>query len=506
MSMPSTGQHDGARQTRLLETLSGALGRAQAWLGGFWLSGNRIVSQPKLLFTVAVADLLTVAVTGLLSQNLTATPPPASTLQPYLYFVVAVTVVVLLRWNWSYSISAFQNRTSQFTKIARAILMAFMIAAGTQYITDTSILPGHQIWIWALFAASALFTSRIIVSKTLSALAKAGHLSRRTVLVGSGSDADLLMNALLESDAGDLDILGFFDDRQDERSTTTASSISRLGTFDKLAQFCQDEQIDLVIVSVPIRAEQRILEILQELFEIRVDIRISALNAKLRLNANAYKYIGNIPVLAVMDKPLDDWDRAIKNIEDRVLAACILILAAPVMALVALAVRLDSKGPVFFKQRRYGFNNQLVEVYKFRSMHVEQSDATASKLVTRDDSRVTRVGRFIRRTSLDELPQLFNVLTGEMSLVGPRPHATQAKAGGSLYQDVVHGYLARHRVKPGITGWAQICGWRGETDTPEKIRKRVECDLYYIDNWSVRFDLYVIAMTPISLLTGKNAY
>lgn len=195
-----------------------------------------------------------------------------------------------------------------------------------------------------------------------------------------------------------------------------------------------------------------------------------------------------------------------KNIEDRVLALAILMLAAPVMAVVALAVRLDSRGPILFRQRRYGFNNQLIEVYKFRSMYVDQSDATASRLVTRDDPRVTRVGRFIRKTSLDELPQLFNVLLGEMSLVGPRPHATQAKAGSSLYQDVVQGYLARHRVKPGITGWAQICGWRGETDTPEKIRNRVACDLYYIDNWSVRFDLYIILLTPFVLASGKNAY
>jgi exopolysaccharide biosynthesis polyprenyl glycosylphosphotransferase len=196
----------------------------------------------------------------------------------------------------------------------------------------------------------------------------------------------------------------------------------------------------------------------------------------------------------------------VKNIEDRVLALAILMLAAPVMAVVALAVRLDSRGPILFRQRRYGFNNQLIEVYKFRSMYVDQSDATASRLVTRDDPRVTRVGRFIRKTSLDELPQLFNVLLGEMSLVGPRPHATQAKAGSSLYQDVVQGYLARHRVKPGITGWAQICGWRGETDTPEKIRNRVACDLYYIDNWSVRFDLYIILLTPFVLASGKNAY
>jgi lipopolysaccharide/colanic/teichoic acid biosynthesis glycosyltransferase len=177
------------------------------------------------------------------------------------------------------------------------------------------------------------------------------------------------------------------------------------------------------------------------------------------------------------------------------------------MALVALAIKLDSRGPVLFKQQRYGFNNDLVEVYKFRSLYTDQTDATAAKQVTRNDPRVTRVGRFIRKTSLDELPQLFNVVfKGNLSLVGPRPHAVNAKAEAKLYDEAVDGYFARHRVKPGVTGWAQINGWRGETDTAEKIQNRVEHDLYYIENWSVMFDLYILAATPFALFKTENAY
>ena len=162
---------------------------------------------------------------------------------------------------------------------------------------------------------------------------------------------------------------------------------------------------------------------------------------------------------------------------------------------------------MLFRQKRYGFNNDMIEVFKFRSMYVEKSDATAAKLVTKDDPRVTRVGRFIRKASLDELPQLFNVVfQGNLSLVGPRPHAVNAKAETRLYDEAVDGYFARHRVKPGITGWAQINGWRGETDTQEKIQKRVEHDLHYIENWSVLFDLYIVAKTPIALLKTENAY
>jgi lipopolysaccharide/colanic/teichoic acid biosynthesis glycosyltransferase len=182
-------------------------------------------------------------------------------------------------------------------------------------------------------------------------------------------------------------------------------------------------------------------------------------------------------------------------------------MLSPVMALVALAIKLDSPGPVLFKQKRYGFNNDLIEVYKFRSMRVEDSDATAAKLVTKGDPRVTRVGRFIRKTSLDELPQLFNVVfKGNLSLVGPRPHAVNAKAEARRYDEAVDGYFARHRVKPGLTGWAQINGWRGETDTHEKIQNRVEHDLYYIENWSVLFDFCILLRTPFALLNTESAY
>ncbi|HHI81968.1 MAG TPA: exopolysaccharide biosynthesis polyprenyl glycosylphosphotransferase, partial [Rhizobiales bacterium] len=225
-----------------------------------------------------------------------------------------------------------------------------------------------------------------------------------------------------------------------------------------------------------------------------------------KLSPRAYSNLGNLPLLAVFDRPLSGWKWFLKDAMDRVLAALMIVVFAPVMAAVAIAIRLESKGPVIFRQKRYGFNNELVEVFKFRSMYTDMCDANASRLVTRTDPRVTRVGRFIRKTSLDELPQLFNVLTGQLSLVGPRPHATQAKAANELYDQVVDGYFARHKVKPGITGWAQINGWRGETDTREKIENRVKYDLEYIDHASLLFDLMILIKTPFALLRGGNAY
>jgi len=243
------------------------------------------------------------------------------------------------------------------------------------------------------------------------------------------------------------------------------------------------------------------------LWVLPVDIRLAAHANKLRLRPRSYSYIGNVPVLDVFDRPIADWDVVMKWLLDKIIGGLILLLALPVMAIIALAIKLDSSGPVLFKQRRYGFNNDLIEVYKFRSMYVEAADQGADRLVTKDDLRVTPVGRVIRKASLDELPQLLNVvLKGNLSLVGPRPHAINAKAEARLYDEAVDGYFARHRVKPGITGWAQINGWRGETDTHEKILQRVEHDLYYIENWSVLFDLMILARTPLALLRTENAY
>jgi Undecaprenyl-phosphate glucose phosphotransferase len=245
---------------------------------------------------------------------------------------------------------------------------------------------------------------------------------------------------------------------------------------------------------------------LRHLWVLPVDIRLSAHTNKLRFRPRSYSFIGTVPFLDVFDKPITDWDYIIKRAFDLFFASLAVVVLSPVMLAIALAVRLESPGPALFRQKRYGFNNEVIEVMKFRSMYTHMTDASAAKLVTRDDPRVTRVGRFIRKTSLDELPQFFNVLMGSLSLVGPRPHAMQAKAHNRLYDEVVDGYFARHRVKPGITGWAQINGWRGETDTEDKIQRRVEHDLYYIENWSVLLDLQILFMTPFRLANSEQAY
>jgi Undecaprenyl-phosphate glucose phosphotransferase len=366
-----------------------------------------------------------------------------------------------------------------------------------------------RIWLasWFLSGLVVLTALRLLIGSLVARWTAAGILERRAVLVGGGPEAVELIRALRQEPANDVRICGIFDDRETARVPAVQEGLPKLGRIDELLEFGRQAQIDMLIVALPMAAEQRLVGLLKKLWVLPVDIRLSARTAKLRFRPRSYSYVGAVPFLDLFDKPIADWDYIKKAAFDRVIGSLILLAAAPVMLAVALAIRLDSPGPVLFRQKRYGFNNELIEVFKFRSMHVNQTDANAVKLVTRGDPRITRVGRFIRKTSLDELPQLFNVvLRGDLSLIGPRPHAVQAKAAERLYEQVVDGYFARHKVKPGITGWAQVNGWRGETDTQEKLERRVEHDLFYIENWSVIFDLYILLLTPIRLLNTENAY
>jgi Undecaprenyl-phosphate glucose phosphotransferase len=383
--------------------------------------------------------------------------------------------------------------------LALLLCAVFFVKAGAEF---------SRAWLalWCMTGIVCLLAFRASVAAIARHRLGAGSLTRRAVVYGAGQSCEGLLSALESGPDSDIKICGVFDDRSDDRSGQGVAGYPKLGDLAALLRYCRSMHIDLLIVALPLSAERRVLDIIKQLWVLPVDIRLAAQTSELRFRPRAYSFIGSVPLLDIIDKPITDWDVVIKRVFDLAGAALALVTLAPVMALVALAIKLDSRGPVLFRQKRYGFNNELIEVLKFRSMYADQADAGARQLVSKGDARVTRVGRFIRKTSLDELPQLCNVLRGELSLVGPRPHALQAKAADALYHDVVDGYFARHKVKPGITGWAQVSGWRGETDTPEKIQKRVEHDLYYIDNWSVLFDLYILLRTPLALLSTNNAY
>jgi Undecaprenyl-phosphate glucose phosphotransferase len=429
----------------------------------------------------------------------------------YIAAITGMTVAAVICFQAAdiYQVQAFRGQLHQTTRMISSWAFVFLLFIGASFFAK---LGGEisRLWLSAFFfiGLAVLIAERLLLRALVRSWARQGRLDRRTVIVGSDESGEQLVEALKNEYDNDIEVLGVFDDRNDNRALETCAGSPKLGKVDDIVEFARRTRVDLVLFALPISAETRILEMLKKLWVLPLDIRLSAHTNKLRFRPRSYSYLGKVPTLDVFEAPITDWDLVMKWLFDRVVGSLALLMALPVMALVALAIKLDSPGPVLFRQKRFGFNNERIDVYKFRSLYHHQADPTASKVVTKDDPRVTRVGRFIRKTSLDELPQLINVVfKGNLSLVGPRPHAVQGRLQARLFDEAVDGYFARHRVKPGITGWAQINGWRGEIDNEEKIRKRVEFDLYYIENWSALFDTYILLKTPLALLTkSENAY
>jgi Undecaprenyl-phosphate glucose phosphotransferase len=358
---------------------------------------------------------------------------------------------------------------------------------------------------WFLLGTSALGLSRMALSAWIEQRVRTGHFANRTVILGSGQQAQTLKHHLAHGDTLQTRVLGVIQD-DSSGAENAESEHDHLGDLDTLTDMIRDGEVDQVIVALPWQETARIRTVTYQLAQHPVTIYLAPGLANFDFPGRTYVQISGVPMLLLYSRPFSGWTRIIKGIEDRLLAITLLIALSPLLALIAFAIKLDSPGPVLFRQTRSGFNNRPIEICKFRSMKVE-ADAGAHKLkqATRGDPRVTRVGKFIRRTSLDELPQLINVLQGDMSVVGPRPHAAEADVDGDPLEEVVESYAARHRVKPGITGWAQVNGFRGEFDS-EKLERRVEYDLYYIENWSIWLDLKIIVLSVAIIFNDKQAY
>ncbi|MGR9168814.1 undecaprenyl-phosphate glucose phosphotransferase [Rhizobium sp. KDH_Rht_773_N] len=421
--------------------------------------------------------------------------------------VVAALTVVALQLADAYSIPALRARLRYLPRAAGAFAIIFVLTTGSFslfYGLGAAAAESYGIW----FVAGALFLliERFLVAQGVRNWARNGIMERRAVIVGGGEPAKELIRMLEQQADNDIRICGIFDDRGEKRSPIMVAGYPKLGTVSELVEFVRMTRIDMLIIALPLSAEARIFELLKKLWVLPVDIRLAAHANRLRFRPRAYSHVGAVPMLDIFKKPIRDWDSVAKRAFDIFFTIVALCLLWPIMVATAIAVKATSEGPVFFMQKRHGFNNEVINVFKFRSMYTNMSDPTAKAAVTKGDPRVTRVGRFIRKTSIDELPQLFNVLKGELSLVGPRPHAVLAQARERAFADIVDGYFARHRVKPGVTGWAQINGWRGEVDSDEKIKFRTAYDLYYIENWSLWFDLKILFLTPVRLLNTENAY
>ncbi|AIC26750.1 undecaprenyl-phosphate glucose phosphotransferase protein [Rhizobium etli bv. mimosae str. IE4771] len=421
--------------------------------------------------------------------------------------IASALTVACLQLADTYTIPALRAKLRLMPRILAAWTIALVLTIGLFALvrgTTSAMIVAYLPW----FAAGALFLvgERFLVAYGIRNWARNGIMERRAVIVGGGEPAKELIRILEQQADNDIRICGIFDDRGEKRSPIMVAGYPKLGTVAELVEFVRLTRIDMLIIALPLSAEARIFDLLKKLWILPVDIRLAAHANRLRFRPRAYSHVGSVPMLDIFKKPIRDWDSVAKRGFDIFFTVVALALLWPLMLVTAAAIKATSEGPVFFMQKRHGFNNEIINVFKFRSMYTNMADPTGKAAVTKGDPRVTRVGRFIRKTSIDELPQLFNVLRGELSLVGPRPHAVLAQARDRAFGDVVEGYFARHRVKPGVTGWAQINGWRGEVDNDEKIKFRTAYDLYYIENWSLWFDLKILFLTPIRLLNTENAY
>ncbi len=466
------------------------------------------LSQTLVSALLRLLDLVCVAGIGLTVFLLYVYPASAEATLIYLGSLGVALLLTLVIFQWS-SVYDEENVFSRHPKVRRVLsawVITFCVLLAIAFVLKiTGFYSRVVIVSWLVITPAALSVTRLLFSRWVTRQARDGRFASRTVIVGAGEHGQRLAAHLKAHGDPRIRIVGFVDDRK-ERIPPRPEGHRLLGDTRYLIRLIQMGLVDQVFVALPWSAESRLLTLIHELATTPVQIRLAPDLVGFELTDRTFTQVARLPMLHVFDRPISGWSRVAKAIEDWVLAAICCLFVGPLMLMIALAVRLDSRGPALFKQTRYGFNNNLIEVWKFRTMYVDMADQAGEVQATPDDHRVTRVGGFLRRSSLDELPQLFNVLRGDMSMVGPRPHAVDTRTEGQLFEEVVDRYAARHKVKPGITGWAQVNGFRGAADTVDKIKQRVELDLYYIDNWSIWLDLEILLRTFYIVLKGENAY
>ena len=324
---------------------------------------------------------------------------------------------------------------------------------------------------------------------------------QRAIIVGINDQGRMLAERMHEGRYSRMELVGFFDDR-DRGRIGAAPRHALLGKLAELPAFVRDNRISLIYLSLPMASQPRILQVLEGLQDTTASIYFVPDMFITDLIQGRTGSVYGMPVISVCDTPFRGVNGIVKRLSDIVLSLLILTLIAPLMLVIAVAVKLESRGPLIFKQRRYGLEGNEIVVYKFRSMNVTE-DGNTIRQAEKNDARNTRVGGYLRRTSMDELPQFINVLQGRMSIVGPRPHAV---AHNEMYRKLTRGYMVRHKVKPGITGWAQVNGFRGETRDLERMKGRVDHDLDYLRNWSLQLDLKIILKTIVIVFKDQAAY
>jgi putative colanic acid biosynthesis UDP-glucose lipid carrier transferase len=381
------------------------------------------------------------------------------------------------------------------------VVMAMLLLA---YSLKTSEQFSRRVFLtWFLITPLILIIWRGWLQITLGALRQRGFNLRTVAIVGARDLGAYLARSILDAPWMGLRAIGFYDDRRPAGlRPLVREPIDVIGNLDTMVRHARDGKIEIVYITLPMSAEKRVQALIAKLSDTTASVYLIPDFFIFDLLHASWGTIGAVPVVSISESPFYGVDGLIKRLEDVLLATIALAVVGVPLVLIAIGVKLTSPGPILFKQHRYGLRGNKIEVWKFRSMTVCGDHDNVAQ-ATRHDPRVTRFGSFLRRTSLDELPQLFNVLQGRMSLVGPRPHAV---VHNEQYRKVIDRYMLRHKVKPGITGWAQVNGWRGETDSLDKMQKRVEYDLAYIHDWSLWLDLKILVLTAFRVFNDRNAY
>ena len=465
------------------------------------------ISPPVVVNIVQVTDLLFLLFCGLLARIM-LTPLGGLHSDGSLFLATATAafvVAVFLSRGDAYLLTSLRSLGQQI----KVLTIPLLAGAGSMMVclflmSHDGLVFRQWPFLWLLLSAITLVVSRSYLSRLLHRWTESGKIARRVAVIGAGEFSREFIQRL-RSEPHAYTVVGLYDDRL-SRIPAEQEGVRVRGSVGDLLERSREEQIDLIVIALPLTAISRISKILEQIGSAVADICLTTDFVGFRYRSSQISSVGSNPVVLVEERPLKDWRAAKKVTFDLVIGSLMLIVVAPLLALIALAIRLDSPGPILFRQPRLGFNNRLFTCYKFRSMRHGMTDLMGDRQATRGDARVTRIGKWLRALSLDELPQLFNVLRGNMSLVGPRPHPPNTKAEDKLFTEVVARYAFRHRVKPGITGWAQVNGWRGETKTVEQIENRVACDLAYIENWSLWFDLRIMVLTITREILSRHAF
>ncbi|TCP33071.1 Undecaprenyl-phosphate glucose phosphotransferase [Sphingomonas sp. BK235] len=462
---------------------------------------------PTLIFVVDVLCLLLSMPAALISYQVTVGQGVVPGVHTAAAFIAGVAFILIRQSRGVYSQSLAMLRSSDAAVALDYIFAALLSSAIVWQFGLVDEFSRGLTLAYVGWSVGSLLLSRFVLRALLHRLARSGRIRQRVVIYGADTGIVEQTCRMLDLQAlPQLLLVGVADDYARRERDETVGDLPFIGGFSELLTLARDGEVDQVLISLAEMKRDRLDLIIEKLSEVAIDISLIPREAVALAPDYRVNFVGSIPVLTLWQRPMRDGDTLLKDAEDLIIAGLALIFLSPLLLVTAIAIKASSRGPVLFKQPRFGFNNREIMVYKFRSMYVDRQDVSGAERTRKGDPRVTPVGRLIRKLSIDELPQIWNVLRGEMSIVGPRPHATHMKVGDHYYFDAVKGYAARHRVKPGITGLAQVRGLRGEIQTIDRAKRRVELDRYYIDHWSLTLDLKIIVQTVVNLLFDKNAY